>query len=310
MTVAGTLLVRTDAGGRVGTGHLMRGLALAQAWQEAGGRATFVSCCRAEGLRKRIRSAGADLVALECPHPDPADLRVTLDVLARAKSPDTPADSTWLVLDGYQFDPAYQEAVRDTGVRLLVVDDMAHLAHYHADALLNQNLDAQRLDYTCDAEAVLLLGSRYALLRREFQRWRSFRRETPKTVRKLLVTLGGADPDNLTGTVLAALARLELPHLEVKVVVGAANRHVETLRRQARRSRLNIELLSDVPDVSELMAWADVALGAGGITCLELAFMQLPAALLALVEHQEPIVERMSKSLAATSLAAGDHFDP
>ncbi len=306
--MAAALLVRADAGSKIGTGHLMRSLALANVWQAAGGKATFLSCCNVDGLRKRIRAAGARLVSLERPHPDPADLAATLALLAKAKSRVAPSASTWVVLDGYQFDSAYQQAIREAGGRLLVIDDEAHLGHYHAEVLVNQNLGADRLAYTCDADTTLLPGSRYALLRPEFRPWTSFRRETPQTVRKLLVTLGGADPDNLSGTVLSALARLDLPQLQVKLVVGPANPHLKTLRKQIRPGSSSIELLTDVSDVSELMAWADVALSAAGSTCWELAFMQLPAVLLVLAKNQEPIAGGLSAAGVATSLGRADRL--
>ena len=306
------LLVRADAGSQIGTGHLMRSLALARAWQSAGGRVTFVSRCDVESLRERIRASGARLASLGHPHPDPADLAVTLALLAEAKSENAPPASTWVVLDGYQFDSSYQQAVRDAGARLLVIDDVAHLGQYHLDVLLNQNLGAQRLDYTCDPDTVLLLGCHYALLRPEFQRWTSFQRVISKSVRRLLVTLGGADPDNLTGTVVVALARLDLPQLEVKVLVGSANPHLETLRRQIRHhpegTRPQIEMLTEVSDVPELMAWADLAVSAAGCTCWELAFMQLPAVLLVLADNQEPIARQVSAAGAATSLGRAERL--
>jgi UDP-2,4-diacetamido-2,4,6-trideoxy-beta-L-altropyranose hydrolase len=310
MTVAGTLLVRADAGPNMGTGHLMRSLALAQAWQAAGGRAAMVTCCGVEALRNRIRAAGAGLVCLEHPHPDPADLAATLALLAETKSQDAPAASTWLVLDGYHFDPAYQQAVRDAGGRVLVIDDLAQLPHYHADVLLNQNLGADRLDYPCDAGTLLLLGCRYALLRPEFRRWRSFRRETSKHASKLLVTLGGADPENLTGTVVAALGQLDLPYLEVKILVGAANPHLENLRKQAGHCGRRMEILTGVADVAEWMAWADLAVSAAGSTCWEMAFMQLPAVLLVLANNQEPVAQQVAAAGAATSLGRADRLTP
>ncbi len=312
MTPPATLLVRADAGPQIGTGHLMRSLALAQAWRSAGRAATFITCCKVEGLRDRIHDAGARLVPLQRPHPDPTDLRATLAVVAEArsesKSSSAASNPTWLVLDGYHFDAAYQRALRDAGARVMVVDDLAHQRHYHADVLLNQNLGAEDLDYACDTDTVLLLGCRYALLRPEFRRFGSFRRETPKTARRLLVTLGGADPDNVTAKVIAALASGDLSRLHAKVMVGSANPHLETLRDQVRHGPGNIELLTDVTDVAGPMAWADLALSAAGSTAWELAFMQVPVVLLTLAENQEPIARQMAAAGAATSLGRTENL--
>ena len=308
----GRLLIRADADGRMGTGHVMRCLALARAWQSAdgprhGSQSTFLSRCPIEGLRRRIRSAGNELILLDRSHPAPSDLAATLDVLAQAKTGSQPADATWVVLDGYHFDSSYQLAVRDAGGRVVAIDDSVRLPHYHADVLLNQNAGAEQLDCACDSETSLLLGPRFALLRPEFQPWESFRRMTPGLARKVLVTLGGADPTNATLPVLGALARLSdaaakdaVPHWEAKIVLGPANPHLDSLREKLRRTSGNVQLLTDVDDMAELMAWADVAVTAAGTTCWELARMQLPAVALVVADNQEPIARRLAEMGAVT----------
>ena len=92
------------------------------------------------------------------------------------------------MLDGYHFRPSYQLRVKDSGHPLLVIDDMAHLDHYYADVVLNQNIHAEQLDYSCEPYARMLLGSRYVLLRREFWPWREWQREIPQVAHKVLVT--------------------------------------------------------------------------------------------------------------------------
>jgi len=282
------LLVRADANARKGTGHLMRCLALAQGWQARGGQATFITACESDGLRQRLSDEGFQVITLERPYPDPADWAMTSKVLAAHPG-------AWVALDGYHFAPAYQRQIREAGHPLLVIDDMAHLDHYYADVLLNQNIHAERLDYSCEPHTSLLLGTRYVLLRSEFLAWRGWQREIPEVAHKILVTLGGGDPDNQTLKVIRALQQVDVDDLEAVVVVGASNPHYQELEFAIRNSQLAIRLVRNVSNMPKLMAWADVAVSAGGSTCWEMAFMGLPNVLLVLAGNQRGIAEGLSE---------------
>ena len=97
-------------------------------------------------------------------------------------------------------------ALKAAGRKLLVVDDTGHAGVYAADLVLDQNAHATEKLYQCrEPYSKLLLGSRYALLRREFRPWREWKREIAPVARKVLVTVGGTDPDNLTVRVMRAL---------------------------------------------------------------------------------------------------------
>ena len=263
------LIIRADANAQIGTGHLMRCLALAQAWKDAGGEVAFITACQNEGLLGRLREEGFELHLLSSSHPDPGDWEVTKNVLAG--HPDA-----WVVLDGYHFDETYQKRIKDAGNRLLVIDDMAHLKHYYADIVLNQNLHAEDLHYSCEPYTRLLLGTKYVLLRREFLAWRDWKREVPEVARRVLVTLGGSDPGNYTLKVIQALQKVDIAELEAIVVIGASNPHADVLKKAVERSRIPIRLIQNTRNMPELMAWADVAISSAGTTVWELAFMGVP----------------------------------
>jgi len=263
------LLIRTDASTKIGTGHLMRCLALAQAWKDAGGKVAFITACRNEGLLERLREEGFEVHLLSSSYPDPGDWEVTKNVLAR--HPDA-----WVVLDGYHFDETYQKRIKDAGNRLLVIDDMAHLKHYYADIVLNQNLHAEDLHYSCEPYTRLLLGTKYVLLRREFLAWRGWKREVPEMARRVLVTLGGSDPENYTLKVIKALQKVDISGLEAIVVIGAGNPHADVLKKAVGQSRIPIRLIQNAKNMPKLMAWADVAISSAGTTVWELAFMGVP----------------------------------
>jgi spore coat polysaccharide biosynthesis predicted glycosyltransferase SpsG len=199
------------------------------------------------------------------------------------------------VIDGYHFDPEYQKAARDASARVLVIDDTAHWPEYHADILLNQNLGADKLRYKRDLDTKLLLGTCYVMLRAEFERWRGWRRELPEVATKVLVTMGGSDPQNLTAKAVLALRRANPTGMEVRVLLGPEYQHERELRSAVGRRHFGITLVRRATDVAEHLAWADLAIAAGGSTCWEMTYMGLPAVTVAAAENQRQAARLLSR---------------
>lgn len=297
----GHLLIRADATVQIGTGHIMRMLALAQAWQAAGGTVTLAAhAMLPDTLAARLRAEGAKLYLLDVKVGSRDDATRTVE-LAQSLG------ASVVAVDGYHFNAAYQKALKDAELRLLFVDDNGHAQHYYADYVLNQNIHADARLYTNrEPDTQLLLGTRYALLRREFWDWRDWVRETPIVVHKLLVTMGGTDPDNVTGKVLAALNAIDTDGLEVTAIIGGSNPHVASLESIAAQSLHKVYIEHNVSSMPRLLAWADMAVSAGGSTTWELAFMGVPAVLVAVADNQVGITQRMNKCGAALSLGWHD----
>ena len=278
------LFIRSDANIQIGTGHLMRCLALAQAWKNQGGKVTIITACENGSLRTRITDEGFQVVTIENPYPDHSDLETTLLTINNSS-----LNKPWIVLDGYHFDNDYQQSIKNNLNPLLVIDDIAHLDHYVADIILNQNIYAEELNYSCEPKTELLLGTEYVLLRDEFLEYKNWKRKIHKVAKKILVTMGGGDSDNVTLKVLEALDRVDIDGLEIKVVAGASNPHLDILKKVAGDGKHNIELLQNVSNMSDLMSWADLAVSAGGSTCWELVFMGLPTLSIVTAENQRRV---------------------
>jgi UDP-2,4-diacetamido-2,4,6-trideoxy-beta-L-altropyranose hydrolase len=260
------LVIRADANTQIGTGHFMRCLSLAQAWKDAGGDITFITACQSKGLLQRLHDEGFDIKTLSKSYPNETDWYTTRDLLDSYPC-------AWIVLDGYQFDEYYQRQVKLSGHRLLVIDDMSQLKCYYADIILNQNYNAEQLYYACSSHAHLLLGTRYVLLRREFIARKERQREVSEVVRRVLVTLGGSDPENSTLKVIHSLQEVGILGLEAKVVIGASNPHASILEKAAKKSCIPIRLVYDTRNMIGLMEQADVVVIAGGATLWESLFM-------------------------------------
>jgi UDP-2,4-diacetamido-2,4,6-trideoxy-beta-L-altropyranose hydrolase len=275
----------------------MRCLALAQVWQDAGGSVVFAMAESTPAIETFLRSEGMEIARLEV---SPNSVQDTGDVSALAFR----RGASWVVVDGYRFDSEYQRDLKSAGVKVLFMDDLGQCKHYSADLVLNQNVHASESMYADrEAHTRLLLGPRFAMLRRDFRPWRDWQREITADGRRLLVTMGGSDPNNVTALVLEALRAVEIDGLEVIAVLGGSNPHTDVRERFANQSP-SIRFLRDAANMPELMAWADVAVSAAGSTCGEMCFLGLPAILLDLADNQTPVAQELGRRRAAIYLGS------
>jgi len=265
----------------------MRCLVLAQACRLAGCTPSFLSAHPAEAFQDRLKKENVILHALKSAPYGKDDALETRRM----------ADDAWIIVDGYTFDAAYLTALKKNGGRILAIDDFVHADHYACDVILNQNVYAAREMYAGKTDATLLLGTRYALLHPEFAAAKKGR-PVPDVACKVLVTLGGADVDNVTRTVINALAALE--DLEMKVIIGGANPNRVSVETAC--SCAEMDLIVDTTEMHALMAWADMAISAGGTTCYELACMGVPMLTIILAENQRAVAEGMEKAGASINL--------
>jgi UDP-2,4-diacetamido-2,4,6-trideoxy-beta-L-altropyranose hydrolase len=285
-----TLLVRADANRTIGTGHVMRCLALAEAWQTAGGRVVFVSVEMTRALQERLQGRGHRFVGLAAV-PGSAEDAAQVGALARSHS------VKWVVADGNGFGSVWQCGIKQAGLRILQFDDYGQLSPYCSDVIVNPNLDAVPEFYTRRAPYTrLLLGSRYVQLRSEFLAWRGWVRPQQAAHRQVLITFGGSDPDNLTADAMGAVAGL--PGMTATVVVGAANPRQDELRALAGTWAGRMRCVQDVADMPSLMAAVDLAIICAGGTLWECLYMQLPT----LSFVRDAVQERVVRSLASRGL--------
>lgn len=276
------LTIRADATPNMGTGHVMRCLALAQAAKNAGIEVRLVGRVLVPWVLRRLE---AENVAFETLPGDVPDTEEPDALLAQIG----PANG-WLVLDGYHFGPDCHKAAISAGWKLLVIDDYAHLAEYHCDLLLNQNIGSSSFHYTGQS-GQKLLGLDYALLRQEFKQYRqlSEKRTFSCGIRRVLLTLGGGDQAGFLNDLIKQLKFWIKPEMELAFVLGDTDRDVaNTILAE---SGCRFKLLEQIDNMPEMMLWADFVITAGGSTCWELCCLGTPFAVFSLAENQEQLTE-------------------
>lgn len=308
-TKSGLIVVRADASPTIGTGHVMRSLALALGWCASGDpgtaprQATFLMAASTPAIDDRLRQAGMEPARL-------AALPGTLVEIEETVRFAQQTGADWVILDGYHFAPGMQAALRAAGVRVLCIDDNADAVEYCATLLLNHNFHARAELYPQrSGETGLLMGPSFALLRPEFM-MATAERHTPEVAGKLLVTLGGSDPANATQMVLTALRDLPLEGFEATVVIGGSNPRRSELQQMAAGIGRHIRVVYDAPNMATLMTWADLAVATASVTTLEMACLGLPAVLLILAENQRLIAEYLGDHGLALNLGWHHQLNP
>jgi UDP-2,4-diacetamido-2,4,6-trideoxy-beta-L-altropyranose hydrolase len=298
-----SMLVRADASTAVGSGHVMRCLALGKAWQSGGGRVCYLMAENISALEQRFAGENFEQTKFAVEPGSKEDADQTVDWAHRL-------DASWVVVDGYRFGPDYIRRLKSSCLRVLLLDDDARFDFYGADLVLNQNIDANSGMYgRCEPNTRLLLGADYVLLRPEFLA-EPRAREIAGVARKILVTMGGSDPDNVTAKVLHALSGMTETDLEATIVVGGGNPHDASLQAAAEKLGDKLRLEKSPSNMAPLMSWADIAISAAGGTCWELAFLGVPMILISLTSDQNANASAISRQGAALSLGWHANLSP
>lgn len=276
------LVLRADGGAGVGAGHVARCLALAEAWQDAGGDALLAVDAAAADHARRM-SPTVDLAVLDVEPGTAEDARTTTSLSAGA----------WLVIDGYRF----STPARPGGERVLVIDDFGHGGRMDASIILDQNLGGGAACYRGRrAGTRLLLGPAYALLRGD----RPVVAERPAGPATILVSVGGEPLPPVLDHFRAVVAALMADGTRVEVIGGASPDDLPVGPEVAVHGFLD--------DPGAVIARADVAVAAAGSTLYALCRAGVPAVVVPFHTNQEPIARSFHAAGAAVTPA--DPTDP
>lgn len=296
LIIAMKIAFRTDASSQIGTGHFMRCLTLADALKKKGAQIRFVSRELPVHLRDMLAAKGIEFEALgEKSAPLPTGDLAHAHWLGASQEQDAQAtilalsdlNWDWLIVDHYALDVRWESILRQVVRQIMVIDDLADRQH-DCDILLDQNYYADmqtRYIGKVPTHCQLLLGPRYALLRDEFRILREQIKPRTGPVKRILVFFGGVDAGNYTGIAIKALAELVIEGLNVDVVIGS--QHPCRTEILAACAAHGYESHVQTSRMAELMAAADLAIGAGGSATWERCGLGLPTLAISTADNQQ-----------------------
>ena len=264
-------LFRTNASSRIGMGHLTRCIALGEEMVARGWDVQFmVRGAKTGDPYSIVRRLTKGLTVL----PASISQAKELDVLRRVIEEKRP---TITVVDSYEIDGKYLEAVRGMGRPVAYFDDWAKVKS-GMDLLVNYNVGFDRSEYRGLKLTKLLLGPKYCPLNRSVRERRSRMKgppEQPEVARDILLTLGGGEHTSIYKTILKAISQEDW----IRTV------RVPTTRIKGLKDR-RFQFIGFQKDLPSVIARHPLTITAGGTTCYQLACLGVPSLIFVLVENQ------------------------
>lgn len=310
------ILFRTDASVLMGTGHVIRCLRFADCFRLSGIECLFVCRSHVGHLAEQIRRAGHSCLIL------PAESEQTYEPTTWLGA-DEDSDARDIVgicrgqavnvvlVDHLAIGHRWEKTVAvGAGVRVVVIDGQANRPH-HCDLLIDPTFGPgglRRWRGLVPADSELLVGPQYHPLSPDFAKYDTgFRRSCSEAVSRILVAVGGGDHENLTGRILKALDGW-ITEIRVDMIIGPANPHYDELHSLADSHSL-WHLHINPPNFVDLMAAADLAIGAGGTMLWERCYMQLPSVVIAVAANQECQCSHVAQAGAIVYLGRSGQVD-
>ena len=238
------LLILADGGGDIGFGHLMRCLAIKNAW--GNGTARLLAQMEGEELS-----------------PDGAE---TFDWLSNAdKLMQFATTNTLILVDSYRPNADYFNQLKSMFPFVVVLDDYNRIS-YPVDLVICPGIYGKEMDYS-NQVASTAGGAEYVILRPEILAARQV--EISETIETILVTFGGSQQNEIL--LQQVINILEGNGYQAIVVTGN-----DQLAKKIHAKNSQVYGKLKPVTMAEIMASVDVAVSAAGQTLNELAWLGVP----------------------------------
>ncbi|MGS2720411.1 UDP-2,4-diacetamido-2,4,6-trideoxy-beta-L-altropyranose hydrolase [Paraglaciecola aestuariivivens] len=271
---------RVEGTPKLGLGHIMRCMALAQGLHKAGHQVFFfMSEVSSQFCQNRSDWLGEIIPLIDL---DPSKQPEWLVEQCCTLKVD------WLVLDGYQFEQSYRRFLSSKHFKLAVFDDLNNSGELYADLVINGAPKAHELNYLTKApNAKLAIGSQFQVLRQEFFQ---VERNNWSSRNNLSLMFGGSDPKNMTIKLLAALQK-QAATMPITVITGAAYENLPQLTHLLKHSQLKVKHIHNCQNMAKELVHSKLAVSAAGGSQFELLACAVPAFLVVVANNQLPATQ-------------------
>jgi UDP-2,4-diacetamido-2,4,6-trideoxy-beta-L-altropyranose hydrolase len=302
------LVFRVDSSSRLGFGHVIRCLNLADKLSESNKfeivfisrslAGSAINIIRDRGYKVCLISEKKDMLSkstFDWKH----DVDRTVEELIQLKP-------CWMVVDNYEIDYQWHNRVRPYVSNIMVIDDMPN-RKFDCDLLLDQTFGRKKSEYASlvSENCKILVGSKFALLNAKFSALREsskLRRRKHSRIKRVLISFGGSNNSiKLLSTILRGIEYFDWSSPpKIDLVLGHNIDPIDLIKIML--PTLDIKIYKSVNNMQELIFNSDIAFGAAGISTWERCCLGLPTITIGISENQRDSIENVERVLGLYSI--------
>ncbi|MDH5828677.1 GNAT family N-acetyltransferase [Sphingobacterium faecium] len=286
----------TEANKRIGMGHLYRCIALAQAFKKQKYPIVFFI----DGYEDLIASLLPDAIirSFDSIKKDEFRGKLFIDVYSEHLIQYNFIETLNLNLKILIIDAIFSDKIADLNYGLIFKIGFQSYSE-QMDAVFSDELDT----------SLIYSGSNFLIFREEFDDFAPF--NVHQTARRVLVSMGGTDPSNLTELVIESLNLISDP-LAISIVLGKGfdEKIILRLRYMMEFSHHHIDILQNISNMADVMRQHDFGIINGGNTRFELALLGLPFVSISINENQSKLADRLSANGIGFNLGVFTSLNP
>ncbi len=292
-----TFVFRVDASEQIGTGHLQRCLSLGKYFVKKEALDVIFLTQQPQSERS-IEQAGFECIRVSEKYSSVSSFLQTLNkpavVLADINSK--------VIFNNINSYTEYIQSLDQDSEILITFEDLMDYP-YPADIVIIPYIGAEKIKLLEDGNSAYLLGPKYFPIRDEFQISNNLL--ISKKAKKILVTMGGSDPERITLKVLNALSDLK-EKWSIEVVLGDASKITKQEVEESIEPYHGVyKIINNTNNLSTLIFNSDLVITNSGLTKYEVSFIGIPSILISNSKDQAIFSEEFANY--GSSIHIGEH---
>lgn len=273
------ILIRADSSSKIGVGHIMRDLVLANEYLNDN---IIFACQYLDGnINDKILESNYELEILSSNNIEELDF-----LIKKLKI-------NLLIIDHYQIDYLYEKELKQNNLSLKILSfDDTYERHY-CDILLNHNIYANVKKYkdlvTNDCE--LRCGKEFTLIREEFtfESTKEYKIDSPT----ILIAMGGSDHSNINIQILKVLELIR--NIQINVLTTLSNENLKELKNYVKEFD-NITLYINSNEIAKLIKSSSFSIVSPSVIVNEILYLERSFIAIKTAENQNMMYEYLKEN--------------